>query len=119
MRDFTVAAVLALLLCASGTLRAQSASEVATTPVLAVNSSVEVFPNPATDYVYLRFDDLNANQVNVSLHNIIGNEVPVEREEVNAHEIRIRVKDFAAGYYLAVVQDEQSKFRGTYKFVKR
>lgn len=119
MRDFTIAGVFALLLIASGNLRAQSASEVPMTPVSALNSAVEVFPNPATDYVYLRFDDLNASEVNVSLHNIIGNEVPIEREEVNAHEIRIRVKDFAAGYYLAVVQDEQSKFRGTYKFVKR
>ncbi|GIV36099.1 MAG: hypothetical protein KatS3mg032_0478 [Cyclobacteriaceae bacterium] len=82
---------------------------------------VSVFPNPATDdYVYVRFSEpLNAGFVRLHLYNIIGNELPVEAEVVNDHELRIRIKDLLAGYYLLGLREERTRFKGTYKFLKR
>lgn len=82
---------------------------------------VSVYPNPAIDdYVYLRLTEpLDARLVHLNLYNIIGNELPVEAEVVNEHEIRIRIKDLSAGYYLLGVREERTLFRGTYKFLKR
>lgn len=82
---------------------------------------ISVYPNPATDdYVYLRLTEpLDARLVHLNLYNIIGNELPVEAEVVNDHEIRIRIKDLSAGYYLLGVREERTLFRGTYKFLKR
>lgn len=80
---------------------------------------IHIFPNPATDFVHVRLENVNLDNVEVSMHNIIGNEINIETEKINEHEIRIRVKDFDAGYYLLALKDDQSKFRGTYKFVKR
>lgn len=82
---------------------------------------VSVYPNPAVDdYVYLRLTDpLDARMVHLHLYNIIGNEMPVEAEVVNEREIRIRIKELSAGYYLLGVREERTLFRGTYKFLKR
>lgn len=82
---------------------------------------VSVYPNPAIDdYVYLRLTEpLNARLVHLNLYNIIGNEIPVEVEVVNDHELRVRIKELSAGYYLLGVREERTLFKGTYKFLKR
>ncbi len=82
---------------------------------------VSVYPNPALDdYVYLKLTDpLDARLVHLTLYNIIGNEMHVEAEVVGEREIRIRIKDLSAGYYLLGVREERTLFRGTYKFLKR
>lgn len=81
--------------------------------------SVHLFPNPAVDYVHVRFERIPARQVVLSVHNIIGNEVKVETEIVDEHEVRVRVKELTSGYYLLAVKDLEDHFQGTYKFLKR
>lgn len=81
--------------------------------------SVQVYPNPAFDFVHIRIDQFPVSNVKLTLHNIIGNEMNVETEVVDDHEIRIRVKDLAAGYYLVALKDDEDKFNGTFKFLKR
>ena len=84
-----------------------------------LHKAVHIYPNPAVEYVHIRLDHVNMDKVEISLHNIIGNEIRIEKERVDEHEVRIRVKDFDAGYYLVALKDDHSKFRGTYKFLKR
>lgn len=81
--------------------------------------TISVYPNPAVEYIDINLDHLRADKVKVALFNIIGNELRVESEVMDEHRIRIRVKDFSSGYYLVALRDEQSNFRGTYKFLKR
>ncbi len=80
---------------------------------------VQIFPNPAVDYVHVRIDRVPVRNVTLTVHNILGNEMRVETEIVDDHEIRVRVKDLDAGYYFVAVKDNEDKFRATYKFVKR
>lgn len=84
-----------------------------------LTKSVHLFPNPATEYVHVKLDQFPAEKVKLTVHNIIGNEMDIETEVVNEDEIRVKVKDLASGYYLLAVKDDESKFRGTYKFLKR
>lgn len=81
--------------------------------------AVHLYPNPTTEFVHIRLESMNIDHVKVTMHNIIGNELPIETEKIDDHEVRIRVKDFDAGYYLLALRDEQTNFRGTYKFLKR
>ncbi len=81
--------------------------------------SVRIFPNPAVEFVPVRIDQFKAEDIRLSLHNIIGNEVSTETEIVDEHEIRVRVKDLASGYYLLAMKDKDSKFTSTFKFVKK
>lgn len=83
------------------------------------NKSIHIYPNPAVDFVHVRLEKVPARQVSLSVHNIIGNEMTVESEVISEHEIRIRVKELDAGYYLLALKDDEDHFRGTYKFLKR
>jgi hypothetical protein len=83
------------------------------------SKSVTLYPNPATDFVNIRFATLNAHQTKITLFNILGTEVQSETEVIDDHEVRVRVKELSTGYYLIAVRDEKAQFRGTYKFLKR
>ncbi|MEX2234058.1 MAG: T9SS type A sorting domain-containing protein [Cyclobacteriaceae bacterium] len=89
------------------------------TPEINLTRSVHLFPNPATEFVDVQLDQFPAGNVKLTVHNIIGNELQVETEILDEHLIRVKVKDLATGYYLLAIKDEDSKFRGTYKFLKR
>jgi Secretion system C-terminal sorting domain len=85
----------------------------------AMERYVSIYPNPAIEYVHVRFKQFPATHVKVELFNIIGNEVQVERETIDEYEVRLHVKDLSPGYYLIVFKDPQDKFQGTYKILKR
>ncbi len=78
-----------------------------------------IYPNPATDFIYIKLDQLSIDKMKITMHNIIGNQINIETEVMSEYEVRIRVKDFAAGYYLLALKDDKTKFSGTFKFVKR
>lgn len=84
-----------------------------------LNDKVQLFPNPATDFLHVKLDNVKVADLDLSIHNIIGNKIPVEIEFLGENEFRIRVKEFAIGYYLLAMQEEESNFKGTYKFLKR
>lgn len=91
----------------------------ASTQEVNLTKSVHLFPNPATEDIFVELDHFPAEHVTVTVHSIIGNELSVEKEVIEDNVIRVKVKELAAGYYLLAVKDEESNFRGTYKFLKR
>jgi hypothetical protein len=119
MRNFYKIILFCALVAGSFTVRAQASYDAEQPERNDITKSVHIFPNPAVEYVHVKLEHVNIDNVKVSMHNIIGNEINIETERIDEHELRIRVKDFDAGYYLIALKDEQSKFRGTYKFLKR
>lgn len=83
------------------------------------NVKMQAFPNPATEYVSIKLETARISEVQISLHNIIGNAVEVESEVIDDQEIRFRVKDLPVGYYLVSVREKQGGASGTVKFLKR
>ena len=81
--------------------------------------SVSIFPNPAVEFVHVKFEAPIAKQVRLTLHNVIGNVMELESEVIDEHEIKIRVKELATGYYLISVKDQEINLSSTYKFLKR
>lgn len=81
--------------------------------------SIRLFPNPAIDYLSVRFEAPQARTAKIALHNIIGNEILVEVEIHDEYEIHIKVKDLPTGYYLVTVKQEDGNHRSTLKFLKR
>lgn len=111
--------LLVLLLSAFQLTIAQSQAEAPVSQEFNLTKSVHLFPNPATEWVDVKLDEFPAEKVILTVHNIIGNKLEVETEIRGEHLIRVNVKDLSSGYYLLAVKDEESKFRGTYKFLKR
>jgi hypothetical protein len=84
-----------------------------------ISKSVSIFPNPAIEYLNVKFENPIARKTKLTVHNVIGNIVEVETETIDEFEIRIKVKDLPVGYYLLAVRDEGSNTRSTIKFLKR
>ncbi len=80
--------------------------------------SVRVYPNPAVDYVSLKFEQPLAKLVTLELHSIIGNSLEIETEAIDDFEVRIRVKDLPSGYYLVDVK-MPGMSHNAFKFLKR
>jgi hypothetical protein len=81
--------------------------------------SAQVYPNPATDFVNLKFESPIAKNVRLEFHTIIGTTIELEHEVVDEFEIKVKVKDLSAGYYIIGVHDSQSGSRAIHKFLKR
>ena len=118
MRPIYFTLILAILISSLG-VRAQSDIEFTQPERQEISKSVQLYPNPAIDFVNVRLEHVSVSNVNVTLHNIIGNEIRIETDIVDEHTLRIRVKDLDSGYYLLALNDSQSKFKGIYKFLKR
>jgi hypothetical protein len=86
---------------------------------LELAKTVQIYPNPAADeYIHVKVDHISLAETKVSLHNIIGNEMKVEKDLLDEHTLRIKVKDLATGYYLIGLNDDKHKLKGIYKFLK-
>lgn len=84
-----------------------------------LSKTVQIYPNPAADeYIHVKVDHISLAETKVSLHNIIGNEMKVEKDLLDEHTLRIKVKDLATGYYLIGLNDDKHKLKGIYKFLK-
>jgi hypothetical protein len=80
---------------------------------------VQVYPNPATEFLTITFESPIARKSKFTIHNIIGNEVEIEPEMIDEFEVKIRVKEFHEGYYFLSIQNGQTAFKSTIKFLKR
>lgn len=122
MRNLSLILSFFLLLFLSGTAFAQNyelTSGTNTPEKTDLSKSITVYPNPAIDYVNIKLSTLDAATTKIIVYTILGTEVVVEKETVNEHEVKLKVKDLASGYYLIAVRDDQLHFKATYKVLKR
>ena len=80
---------------------------------------VEIYPNPSTDFVHIKFETELAKKTKLTVYNILGNAMEAEQEVIDGYEIKIKVKDLPAGYYLVSIKDKAGVVGSTYKFLKR
>jgi hypothetical protein len=109
--------LLALLVLMTSQAFAQSHDEAFRTNDPA--KSVQVYPNPASDYLNLKFETPIAKTVKLEFHTIIGTVLELEHEAIDEFEVRVKVKDLSTGYYIIGVQDAQSGSRAIHKFLKK
>lgn len=80
---------------------------------------VEMYPNPASDYLTVKLPTPNASSVQLAMHSVIGNALNIEKEQISDYEVRLRVKDLPSGYYFLSIKEESSGLKAFYKFFKR
>jgi len=81
--------------------------------------SIEVYPNPASDYIFIKVSDPELEQISVEMFNIIGNKVSIDLEELQSGQYRVPLTKFNTGYYLLMVYDDQRNTNKAFKFMKR
>ncbi len=80
---------------------------------------IEIYPNPATDYLTITINHSNLKSVQFELYNIIGNKQKLNVEEVSGDKYKLDVKDYTSGYYLIVIKDPVTRFNEAFKFQKK
>jgi hypothetical protein len=83
------------------------------------SKAVQIYPNPATDYLIVKFESPIAKTSKLAFHSIIGSSIELEQEAIDDFEIRVKVKDLPLGYYIVAVHDPQNNSRAIYKFLKK
>ncbi|MEP0368869.1 MAG: T9SS type A sorting domain-containing protein [Cyclobacteriaceae bacterium] len=123
MRNKLIISTLALLLSVAGMAQSEEGSVVVAERSLVVEpfnatNKIELYPNPAVEYVVVNIQQSTLENTEFELHSIIGNEIQIFPEELGNGKFKIPLKDFASGYYFLVVKDEVSRFKQAYKFLK-
>jgi hypothetical protein len=80
---------------------------------------VKLFPNPATEFLTIKFETPQARKVKLVLHNIIGGELETEAEIIDDFEVRIKVKDLSTGFYLLLIRNDETGVKTANKFLKK
>jgi hypothetical protein len=81
--------------------------------------SVQIYPNPAADYLTIKFESPIAKSSKLAFHSIIGSSIELEQETIDDFEIRVKVKDLPVGYYVIAIHDLQNNSRAIHKFLKK
>lgn len=115
---------LAILFSLAGSAQDQEESSVNTERSIIVEpfnvkNKIEIYPNPAVDFVVVNIKQSTLKNAEFELHSIIGNEIKIYPEDMGNGRYKIPLKDYASGYYFIVVKDEVSRFKHAYKFLKR
>jgi len=85
---------------------------------LQVSLDVELYPNPADEYLNIILKNSNLKDVQFEVYNVIGNKLDYEMESVNGISYKINVKDFSPGYYLLIIKDPITRYNKAFKFRK-
>ncbi len=85
---------------------------------LDMNNRIELYPNPAVEYIVIEINNSTLDKAEFELHSIIGNEIKIKAEDLGGGRFRIPVKNFATGYYFIVIKDEVTRFKKAYRFLK-
>lgn len=83
------------------------------------SNKIEIYPNPAVEYVIVEIGNSTLSNTEFEMHSIIGNEIKIQPEDMGGGRFRVQVKDFATGYYFLVVKDEVTRFKKAYRFLKK
>lgn len=79
---------------------------------------IEIYPNPAVEYVVVQINNSTLENAEFELHSLIGNEIKIDAENLGNGRYKIPVKNYATGYYFVVVKDEATRFKKAFRFLK-
>lgn len=121
MRKFKYIALVVFIAFVGSNVYAQSDGELNRfrNENLTIKNDVKIYPNPSVDFLQVKIENTDLESISFTVHNIIGNTVNVDIQQLGNNEFRLRVEDLAPGYYLLAIKDDKNLFKETYKFLKR
>ena len=89
------------------------------TESLQIETEIELYPNPAIDFLTVTLKNSQLKDVRFEMYNIIGNKLKLELDKVSSDSYKINVKEFHSGYYLLIIKDPISRYNKAFKFRKQ
>lgn len=78
--------------------------------------AVMVFPNPATSILYVQFEDIELENITISLYDITGRSIISSKVSTDIWQIDL--SGLANGYYLLTVTDLKNHQSNSFKIIK-
>ena len=78
---------------------------------------VDVYPNPAVDNIFLKFQDPIAQKVSLEIRSFIGNKLDASFSIENADLLKVDISNLAAGHYYVIITLDGDKTLK--KFIKK
>jgi hypothetical protein len=85
---------------------------------LQMETDVELYPNPAAEFLNITLKNSQLKNVQIEMYNVIGNKIEFELDAVNSVNYKINVKELNSGYYLLIIKDQMSRYNKAFKFRK-
>jgi|TARA_B110000263_G_scaffold132793_1_gene115380 hypothetical protein len=83
------------------------------------NVNIELYPNPATDYITVKFQNkLNVDDFEFKIHSLIGNQLNFDSERVSDRELKIDLKNISKGIFFLIINEKNDRKRKILKFLK-
>lgn len=101
-----------LIFFLSGSAHAQLSTE-------PVKADISLYPNPATSTLWIKITNKKVKQEDIHVYNIIGNKLDLKAVKTEEGNFSIEVEGLPAGYYLLVIENEETHFTKTIKFLKK
>jgi YbbR domain-containing protein len=120
MRKFliTYCLLLGAVFCIQHASAGKSLYAIDSDQMVSVNAQfVDVYPNPAIEDIFLKFQDPVAQKVSLEIRSFIGNKLTVNAIIENSDLIKVDVSQLAAGHYYVIITFEGEKTLK--KFIKR
>jgi hypothetical protein len=85
------------------------------------SSDVNIYPNPANDYLFIRFSDSQAlnpasSEVTVSIHSLIGGEITTSTQQLSGPLLKLDLNGLAPSTYILIITGEN--YRKSFVFTK-
>jgi len=76
-----------------------------------LDHEINLFPNPAKDFVNISFGDLNLSQARIIITDIQGRQIrTIEKENLTSDEIRVNTSDLSQGIYFVRINSGQYQY---------
>ncbi len=80
---------------------------------------VKPYPNPASDYLFINFENNTYNKVQVLLHDVEGDIVAKENIDTNfSNRAEMEIKRIPSGVYFLNILSDKGQDLGEYKVIK-
>lgn len=75
--------------------------------------NIDVYPNPAEDYIYVKLDNNSGKDVKLDIMSFIGNKMNSSSEKINIGLYKLNVRGIPSGHYYVLLSV------GTEKHIKK
>ncbi|MDD3858882.1 MAG: T9SS type A sorting domain-containing protein [Bacteroidales bacterium] len=72
---------------------------------ISLNSNVNIYPNPATDYITVSTENLNNTDLTVNIYNVIG--ALVKSETLLQDQEQLNIEDLESGIYMLEIKSKE------------
>jgi PKD repeat protein len=69
-----------------------------------IEASLDIYPNPAQDRIFIDFNDQRVNQIKVNMYDIVGKKVNTSLQDVYDSKYELDISEHENGFYLVNIE---------------